>query len=253
MKTMDFPRANFFNRRSSMWKRSLGAVTILTVLAGPAPAEENKVAGPLKALLITGGGDHDYKTLNPVLTKKIGELINVQFEVKSGLETLKNEKFAEGFDVIVYNFCFGGEKDKTIIDNALKATRDGKPTLMIHCAMHTFQASDEWTDCCGMRTRSHDNFAAFSIIKADKEHPIVKTLPDDWKTPGDELYQTIKLGERSTALLKGKNTQTNSEHVVCWTSTYGKGTVFATTLGHDMKTVGMPEYHQLLAHGLLWA
>ena len=33
--------------------------------------------------------------------------------------------------------------------------RDGKPTMMIHCAMHTFQASDEWTDCCGMRTRRH--------------------------------------------------------------------------------------------------
>jgi hypothetical protein len=29
--------------------------------------------------------------------------------------------------------------------------------------------------------------------------------------------------------------------------------VFATTLGHDLKTAGMPEYHRLLANGLLWA
>jgi uncharacterized protein len=43
------------------------------------------------------------------------------------------------------------------------------------------------------------------------------------------------------------------EHVVAWVSTYGKGKVFATTLGHDMNTVKLPVYHRLLANGLLWA
>ena len=34
---------------------------------------------------------------------------------------------------------------------------------------------------------------------------------------------------------------------------YGKGRVFATTLGHNMLTVGQDEYHKLLANGLLWS
>ena len=212
----------------------------------PAPAK-------IKALLITGGGYHDYKALNPVLTKKVGALVNASFEVKYGLGTLKNPQFADGFDVVIYNFCFADEKNKELIDNALKVTRDGKPTLLVHCAMHTFMPSDEWTDCCGMRTRVHDPYRAFSIIKADKTHPIVKTLPDQWPTTGDELYQTIKLGDRSTALFKGKVDKSISEHVVCWVSTYGKGKVFATTLGHDLKTTNLPEFHRLLANGLLWA
>jgi type 1 glutamine amidotransferase len=40
---------------------------------------------------------------------------------------------------------------------------------------------------------------------------------------------------------------------VSWTSSYGKGRVFATTLGHDMKTASLPTYQRLLADGLLWA
>ena len=40
--------------------------------------------------------------------------------------------------------------------------------------------------------------------------------------------------------------------MIAWVSTYGKGKVFATTLGHDLKTVNMPEYHRLLANGILW-
>lgn len=221
----------------------------------PAVVVEGQDAKPpakLKVLLITGGGYHDYKTLNPVITKKVSELAHVEFEVKSGLDTLKDPEFADGFDAVVYNFCFGGEKNKELIENALKVTRDGKPTMMVHCAMHTFQASDEWTDCCGMRTRVHDPYRAFAVIKADKEHPLVKTLPDEWPTPGDELYQTIKLGERSTALLKGKADKAKEDHVVAWVSAYGKGKVFSTTLGHDMKTVSLPEYHRLLANGVLW-
>jgi type 1 glutamine amidotransferase len=237
-----------------MRKLLFAALPALALLAGPAVPQEKKPAAPkLKALLITGGGYHNYKALNPVITKKLSALASVHFTVKSGLDVLKNKKFADGYDVLVYNFCFAGAKDKDVIANALKATRDGKPTVLVHCAMHTFMASDDWTDCCGMKTRRHDAFAAFQIVKADKDHPAVKALPDEWRTPGDELYQTIELGKRSTALLKGKNKKTRSEHVICWVSTYGKGKVFATTLGHDLKTTSLPEFQRLLANGLLWA
>ncbi len=229
-------------------KKCLLLITCLAI-CGAGRADEPK----LKALLVTGGGYHDYKKLNPILTEKIGQLAPVTFDVKYGLDTLNDPNFAQGYDVIVYNFCFNDPTAKGQVENALKATLDGKPTVLIHCAMHTFRNSEEWTDLCGMRTRRHDPYSAFAVLKADKESPILKDLPDEWKTPGDEMYQTIKLGERSKVLLRAKNNKLNSEHIVCWTSTYGKGTVFATTLGHDVKTVNMPEYHRLLANGLLWA
>ena len=37
------------------------------------------------------------------------------------------------------------------------------------------------------------------------------------------------------------------------TLAFGKGRVFHTTLGHDMKTGNDPAYHRLLANGILWA
>ena len=232
---------------------AVALVIALFTLLVPAFAQDKKAPPKLKALLITGGGYHDYAKLNPVLKKKIEALAHVSIDLKSGLDTLKDPKFADGYDIVVYNFCFADEKNKQLVENALKVSRDGKPTMMIHCAMHTFMASDEWTDCCGMRTRQHDRYQAFSIIKTDKTHPIALTLPDQWPTTGDELYQTIKLGDRSTALFKGKVEKSINEHTVVWVSTYGKGKVFATTLGHDLKTVNMPEYHRLLANGLLWS
>ena len=76
--------------------------------------------------------------------------------------------------------------------------------------------------------------------------------PNDWKTAGDELYQTISIDPKSQQLLKAKSPRDGREHVVCWTYQYGQGRVFATTLGHDMQTAGTPDYLRLLANGLLW-
>jgi type 1 glutamine amidotransferase len=233
-----------------MYKASI--VALFAVAAGFCSADD-KAPPKLKVLLISGGGYHDYKALNPLITGKVSELAHVTFEVKSGLDVLKDPKFADGFDVVAYNCCFDTAPEKSMVENALKATKDGKPTVLIHCAMHTFRDSEDWTDLCGMRTRRHDPYRALAILRADKEHPVIKLLPDDWKTTGDELYQTIKLGDRSHVLLRAKGEKPDSEHIVCWTSTYGKGNVFATTLGHDLKTANMPEYHRLLANGFLWA
>jgi type 1 glutamine amidotransferase len=81
----------------------------------------------------------------------------------------------------------------------------------------------------------------------------MKNFPDDWKTPGDELYQTIQMIEGAHPLLKAKSPRDGREHIVCWTHDYGKARVFATTLGHDMKTAQSQDYLRLLAHGILWA
>src|ERR1041384_5055692 len=69
---------------------------------------------------------------------------------------------------------------------------------------------------------------------------------------GDHHYKTIEFIKGSHALLKAKSPKDGREHIVCWTHIYGKGRVFATTLGHDMKTAQSPDYLRLLANGILW-
>jgi uncharacterized protein len=67
------------------------------------------------------------------------------------------------------------------------------------------------------------------------------------------LYQTIEFLSGSKPLLKVKSPHDGREHIVCWAHNFGKGRVFATTLGHDMQTATSPEYIRLLANGLLWS
>lgn len=209
----------------------------------------------LKALFLTGGGYHDYKTLAPHLTSSLARLAHVQFSTSFDLDGLTNGAFADPFDVVVYDVCFD-DAPAVILRNAIEATRRGKPAVMIHCAVHAFRRTAEvhdWENLCGMRSKVHDPYGPFTVIKLDPASPITAAFPDDWKTPGDELYQTISIEPEAHPLLRAKSPHDGREHIVGWTWKLGAGRVFATTLGHDMKTAASPEYLQLLANGLLWA
>jgi uncharacterized protein len=227
------------------------ALIVLLCCAFTASAAEVK---PLKVLFVTGGGYHDYKKLAPFLTTNLPQIINASFEVKFGLDALRDPKFADSYDAVVYDVCDDEAPDE-VLENALQATRKGKPTVMVHCAVHAFRRSPkikEWETCCGMRSKVHDPYQAFAVTKLDENSPVTRLFPGDWKTPGDELYQTISIDPKSHPLLKAKSPKDGREHIVCWTYEYGQGKVFATTLGHDMKTVASPDYLRLLANGLLW-
>lgn len=222
--------------------------------ASAAGQETAPAAAPLKALFITGGVFHDYHKLPPFLTSKISHIINVKFDVVTGLDVLKNPKFADGYDVVVYDLCYD-DAEPNELDNAINAGHEGKPTVFIHCAVHSFRNSPkvhEWENYVGLRSKFHDKFGPFWTEKVGPPNPITASFPRDWKTPGDELYQTIELISGTQPLLTAKSPRDGRVHNVCWTHTYGQARVFATTLGHDKKTAKSPAYLQLLANGLLW-
>jgi hypothetical protein len=239
---------------SNFWRLILMSISCAVALSSSSVVQAAGSNAPLKALFITGGGYHDYARLAPFLTSSLGKLINVKFDVVYDMNVLKNEKFADNYDVVVYDVCFD-EADPLLLENALRTARAGRPSVMIHCAVHAFRKSDrvhEWENLCGMRSKVHDPFHAFATEKLDAQNPITLAFPADWKTPGDELYQTIELIDGSHPLLRAKSPRDGREHTVCWIHTYGKGRVFATTLGHDFKTAESPDYLRLLANGLLW-
>jgi uncharacterized protein len=215
-------------------------------------ADANK---PIKVLLLTSGGYHDYKKLGPFLTNQLSKLVAANFEWRHGLEILSDANFAKDYDAVIFDVC-DDEAPDGAIENAIRSTREGTPTVMIHCAVHAFRKSPklaEWESCCGLRSKVHDPYASFSVKKVDQKSAIVKDFPNDWTTPGDELYQEISIDPKSRPLLRAKSAKDGREHVVCWTSQQGKGRVFATTLGHDMKTTETPEFLRLIANGLKWA
>jgi type 1 glutamine amidotransferase len=230
-------------------------VALAASLAGASLSAATPETKPLKVLFVTGGGYHDYQKLAPYLTNELSQRINATFEIQFGLERLRDGGFAKGYDAVLFDHC-DDEAPPEVLDNALKTIHNGMPAVMIHCAVHAFRKSPkihEWETCCGMRSKVHDPYEPFEVTRLDPESPITKAFPSSWRTSGDELYQTISIQPESHQLLKAKSPKDGREHIVCWTFEYGKGRVFATTLGHDMKTTATPEYLQLVSNGILWA
>src|SRR5712691_7002086 len=113
---------------SAALNRFFRGLLAVVLLGGNAGAVERPA---LKALFITGGGYHDYERLVPHLTTHLSALVHVTFAVKFDLDALKSPHFADAYDLVVYDVCFD-EADGALLDNALSATRAGKPAVMIH-------------------------------------------------------------------------------------------------------------------------
>ena len=195
-----------------------------------------------------------WRLFSPTTSSKL-HAVKAVIEAKSGLGVFADPKFADAYDAVIYDIC-DDEADDAALDNVMRAVRGGKPAVMLHCSIHAFRKSPkvgEWETFCGMRSKVHDAFGPFTVTRLDPASPITKSFPDEWATPGDELYQTISIAPQSHQLLKAKSPRDGRVHVVCWTSQFGNGRVFCTTLGHDLKTVAAPEYLRLVANGLLWS
>ena len=246
---------------------------LLSLLLGVAAAAAEPAK--LKAVMYVGGCCHDYKTMPHLLADKISQIASVSIDVKPMADApamvaeFARPDFGKGYDLIIYDICFGENWKDGDYDAALKAAADGKPAMFVHCSAHTYRpprdnkspnlkereaiADAKWHALVGMDTRVHDHYTGFSTMKVDGDNPILKHFPADWKTAGDEMYNTIKMMPTATPLLQAKSSASGKIHTVAWINHYGKTRIFATTLGHDMKTGGDPAYHQLLAYGLLWA
>jgi type 1 glutamine amidotransferase len=219
---------------------------------------------PLQALLITGGGYHDYVTQRKILTEGISARANVEWTVvlenpKKGAfpKVFAEKNWAEGFDVIVHNQCFAQYSEDAGIERVVKDHLDrGVAAVMIHCAMHAFRdgKTKEWDKLVGVESRRHG--AKFPIIVKNmgKKHPITMHLPESWKTPQGELYHTKPLPSTTRLGIGFKEGAQDTTTQTCiWANTYKTCRVFGTTLGHHNETMREKVYLDLVTNGLLWS
>lgn len=217
---------------------------------------------PLHALLITGGCCHNYEFQSRALTNAVGKLAPVQWTIvneggngtRAEIPLYDNPNWAKGFDVVVHNECFADTKSPDYMRKITSAHKAGVPAVVIHCAMHTYRASDvnDWREFLGVTSRRHDHQSKYPVKKITT-HPILKGLPDGWVTPMDELYVIEKLWPEAKALATSKSEADGNDYPVAWINHYGKARVFGTTFGHSDDTFRDPAYLGLVSRGLLWA
>jgi type 1 glutamine amidotransferase len=231
----------------------------------PAPAKDGRT--PIKALFLTGGCCHDYAAQMRILSEGISKFANVEWTLVREGGTGKdfiNPRFndpdwAKPYDVVIHDSCFADVKDADYIRKVLKPHHEGTAAVVLHCAMHTFRDApnaNEYREFLGITTHEHEPATALEVkpLPAAAKHPILTGFPDVWKTPiNDEAYIVLKVWPNTTPLATTYGKSNNIDFPCVWTTTYGKGRVFGTTLGHGTPVVADPTYIALVARGLLWS
>lgn len=131
--------------------------------------------------------------------------------------------------------------------------KNGGGMCLSHFACGAFE---EWPDFVGIAGRiwngeGHDKRGPFTVRIVDKNHPVTKGL-SDFETD-DELYFCLK-GDPEIHLLCDAFSQVKkADQPQAIVFKPGKGRVFLSTLGHDVKAFDPGEVKQIYRQGTAWA
>ncbi len=233
---------------------------------------------PLRALLVIGGGFHDYAAQKDILKQGLEARANLKVDVcyapapggatKTKFDCYTNANWAAGYDVVIHDECSADISDVDYIRNIVDAHKK-VPAVNLHCAMHSFRVGNpgepavagtpraQWFEMLGLQSSGHGPQEPIAITFGN--HPITQGLTN-WTTLKEELYNNVKVFETATALAKGKQSgkrrdgsEWTEEKVVVWVNDFHGTRVFNTTLGHNNATVADPRYLDLIARAVLWS
>lgn len=264
---------------------ALVTLSVLVTVAAPA-------GPPIMAMILdgqSGGTYHAWQQVTPVLKKQLEDtgLFHVDV-VTSPLSTGDFSNFKPDFtkyQVVVSNY------DAPDWPADLKASferymSNGGGFVSVHAADNAFpgwKAYNEMIGIGGWRGRNqtagplwffkdgklvsdttpgsagaHGNRLPFQVEIRDTEHPIMKGLPKRWMHAGDELYNKMRgpgtnMTILATAYSDPSNSGTGRDEPMLMVSTFGKGRVFHTTMGHDIPALSCVGFIATFQRGTEWA
>jgi type 1 glutamine amidotransferase len=212
------------------------------------PAAGRHPAKALRVLIITGQGDHDWRTTVPFLRRILAETGRFDVRVCETPIGLTDKTIAD-FDVIVDDYAgpaLAAETEKAICD----FIASGKGLVVTHAALGSIKA--DWPEFVKMfnaskATNSRLAPVEFVDVKLDKpEHPIVKGMTGPFKI-ADRLYRGLTVAADTDVIAK------SNDDAVLFTFPFGKGRVFCNGMGHDLAAMQATEFIATFARGIEWA
>ena len=243
----------------------------------------------LKALIVDGQNNHDWKATTPVLKRLLEQTSLFTVDVatspgpKESMAAFKPD-FAK-YDVIVANYT-GADWPKETQDALVSYMNNGGGLVIFHAADNAFPKWTEWNEMIALggwggrneksgpmvRYRdgkvvldnspgvggSHGPQHEFQVVTRDRFNPIMAGLPEKWMHASDELYSTLRGPAKNmtilaTAYADPAQKGTGENEPMLFTVRYGKGRIFHTVLGHaaeQMRSVGFIVTYQ---RGAEWA
>jgi type 1 glutamine amidotransferase len=259
------------------------APTFFALSAANASAAEK-----MKALVIDGQNNHDWKSTTPLLKLALEESALFVVEVSTSpsgkdLSAWKPE-FAK-HQVVVPNYN-GADWPADVQKSFIEYVKGGGGLVIVHAANNSFGNWKEYNEMIGLggwggRNEksgpyvyfkddklvrddakggggSHGAQHEFQVIVRDGDHPITRGMPSVWLHSKDELYDRLRgPAERMTVLATAwsdpKQGGRGAHEPMIFTIDYGKGRVFHTPMGHANYSLKCVGFITTLQRGAEWA
>lgn len=250
-------------------------------------------AAPLKALIIDGQNNHDWRGCTPVLKWILQDTgrftVDVSTTPPGGAKAADTwakwrPQFSD-YDVLVMNYTGDSWPVATRADFE-EYVRKGGGLVIVHAADNAFPQWPEFNEMIGVggwggrneksgpmiRWRdgkvvfdtspgpggTHGAQHEFVVETRAPEHPIMKGLPEKWRHASDELYAKLRgpaknLTVLATAYAAPEKGGTGEHEPILMVIQYGQGRVFHTVLGHGPQQMYGLGFQVTFARGTEWA
>ena len=188
---------------------------------------------------------HNSEKYLPVLA---GALANkgINFTYSTNLTDLNPDNLAKFDALMIYanHDSISLDQEQALLD----FVAGGKGFLPIHCASYCFRNSDKYVELVGAQFKSHGT-GTFRAEIINAEHPVTSGYQpfESW----DETYVSHRHNPDRTVLMERADSA--SREPWTWVRNYGKGRVFYTASGHDLRTWDHPGFQELLLRAIIWA
>lgn len=191
----------------------------------------------ISTLLVTGENNHDWARTAPFIKNLLES--SGRFEVTLATDaSAALEADLSGFDLLFvdYNGPLWSEGAQA---NFLKAVEGGTGAVIYHAANNAFEGWTEYEKLVGLLWREgtgHGEFHEFPVTIVNHDHPITQGVADF--RIEDELYHRLvpmhgtPVEVLATAFSSTESGGTGQDEPMLMVTTYGKGRVFHTALGH---------------------
>ena len=224
-------------------------------------------SGPLRVLVLSGGGFHDFAGNLQALIEGLPVPADTHWtflplgdDSPDGvskalrLRQLESLELPGEHDVILAYTQGELGLSPTAKDKLLAFVRGGGGFVGMHCAADSHPGWGAYVEMLGGRFESHPPYAEVTVMLTPSapSHPVTRGLPDRWVLK-DEFYHLQDLHlDGATLLMTGVSPQGGEARPVTWAKPYGAGRVVYTILGHGPDAQRDARVRQLVAQALLW-
>ncbi|MBN2474760.1 MAG: ThuA domain-containing protein [Pirellulales bacterium] len=231
---------------------TLGTVAAL-ISAAPA---ENQESDSIRVLIVSGVDHpgHDWKTTAPAIRQILEQDKRFDVRIAEDPELLASDVVFD-YDVLFLHFkeYTPTARAERIRENLVRFVKQGKGLFVFHFACGAFEDWPEYRSLVGRvwdQKTGHDPRGPFAVQIVEQDHPITRGMADF--QADDELYTCLIGNEPIEVLATARSKVTGKDHPMAFVLQFGKGRVFHTPLGHDVRAIQMPGVAELIRRGCLW-